>query len=294
MGQNSLNKKIAIVGLAGVLGGCSATETHRVFSVLGPMVGVIGAAPTGSGKENVKKEGYENFFESGPIYRRALVDRVNNVPEILRNPVDPLFGARNPITDDNVKVGDRTGGLFRYGGRLNLVENLLSFRTGLELEIGGMGQAGVPTNQETPLGPFDANYYSIYTKAGPDWNSFLIPKLFAGIEFKFSNSLSLGAGYSIWREDLVAEIGRYAGNSRSTGNGYTQSQSRDGGFNLVDMTVGSVFGSIKYRTDEGFNLFIELGIQDILDKHYHDLGREADIEFGKNPFAITIGGSLTF
>ncbi|MEK6792966.1 MAG: hypothetical protein AABX96_03235 [Nanoarchaeota archaeon] len=232
------------------------------------------------------------------------MNKVSNVPEEIRNvPFSALAPITTPIADDEVTVGPRTGMFVRYGGKFPLIEDnlykdILSFRTGIELELGGMYSGDNPTNQITAAGPFDANYYSIYTKAGPDWNSFLIPKLFAGIEFRVSDSLSLGAGYSIWREDLVAETGRYIGKSESTGNGtYTQSQTRNGGFNLVDMAVGSVFGSLKYKTGKGYNgynLFIELGMQNILDKKYYDLGREADIDFGKNPFTVSVGGSLSF
>ncbi|MEK6908631.1 MAG: hypothetical protein AABX23_01095 [Nanoarchaeota archaeon] len=285
----SLGKNIATVGLAGILGGCSATMTNEVFSVIGPMVGVVMVQERNQNVEDKKDNDSTSFLEAGSIYRHPLVKEVNNVPERIRNvPSGRDKSEQGSIEDDSVTVGSRTGMFLRYGQKLRLIREDLLLRVGVEFELGGMLSANTPKKDYAELGESDQNsfltYYSMHTKAGPNWNSFLIPKLFVGLETNISNSFSVGVDCSIWREDLVAETGydRY------------NRDDREAGFNLVDMTVCSITGSLKYRPSNGNYLFLEAGMQNILDKNYHDLGREADIEFGKNPFTVSVGGHLTF
>lgn len=293
MKQNYLKGKIATIGLAGLLGGCSSTSANHGASVLGTIIGVAGAQLSSmEKKEVVAEENFGSFFEIGPIYRTALIERVSDVPESIRNvpihPNDP-WGRPGPIPDDEVMIGSRTGAFVRYGPKLNLFKDNLSIKVGLELEFSGSYSTDFPERSISGVGSergygASLTFYSIHTKAGPDWNSIFIPKLFAGIDSKISNSFSVGLGCSIWREDLVAETGydRY------------DKYDRLAGFNLVDMTVGSVMVSLRYKMDESNYLFLEVGTQDILDKKFYDLGRQADVDFEENPFTISIGGSLTF
>lgn len=292
---NSLSKNVVALSLAGVLGGCSATSAGIPAGIMGT---VAGLAAVGIGKVDNRRDDkndlFEGFLEAGPIYRSPLVNKVSNVPLEIRNvpihPSDP-WGRPGPIEDDEVKVGARSGMFLRYGPKLNLIGEHLSLKMGLELEISGLFVEDPERNYTNAVGTEQRGYgaaltyYSVHTKAGPDWNSVFIPKIFAGVETKLSDSFSIGAGYSIWREDLVAETGydRY------------DKYDRLAGFNLVDMTVGSISGSLRYHPSESGNFyFIEVGTQDILDKKYHELGREAEIDFEKDSFTLSIGGRLTF
>ncbi len=286
MKSNSLGKKTTAATLTLLLSGCaSSTEAHRAFSVVGPMIGGVGLAlsQTDGHKEDPNKS-VEGFWEIGPVYRHSLVSEVRNVPLEIRTLPHHFSLGTSRITDDEVTVGPRTGMFMRYGEKLRLVKDSLFLRAGVEMELSGMPAADNPDSGFTTVDP---SYYSLYTKAGPNWNSFLIPKVFTGLETKISDTFTLGAGYKLWREDLVAERGYL------TGSAYGD-LSREKEFNLVDMTVGSVVGSLKYRPSGKGYLFLELGTQNILNKKDHPLGREADIDFAGNSFTVTFGGQLSF
>ncbi len=297
MKSNPLGTKTATVALAALLSGCSSTGTSRVFSVLGPIMGSAGVVLwTSNEKPDTDKDAdksVESFWEIGPVYRHSLVNEVRDVPLAIRNiPIHPDdWGVPGPIADDEVTVGPRLGMFVNYGQKLTLLKDSLFLRAGVEMELSGMLDIDKPSrNYTNAVGTSERGYgaaltyYSIYTKAGPDWNSFLIPKVFVGLETKLSDSLTFGAGYKLWREDLVAE----------TGYDRHDNLERRDGFGLVDMTIGSIVGSLKYNYSGDRYLFLEFGTQDILDKQYHNLGREADIDFADNSFTVSVGGHLTF
>ncbi|MFH1452191.1 MAG: hypothetical protein ABIF88_03395 [archaeon] len=295
--KNSLIKKgFASIALVGFLGACTSTGSNKLFSVVGPLAGIGAMGQTLDSEKDKPEEGLHQYFEAGPVYRHALVQNVRDVPEEIRDvPIHSddgyASGKGGPIPSDDINVGPRTGGFFRYGGRMPVIKDTLFAKLGIEVELGGIFTSDKPSrNYTNAVGTSQRGrgaaltYYSIHTKSGPNWNSSLIPKIVGGLELELSDSVTVGANYSIWREDLVAETGydRY------------DSLEHRSSFNLVDMTVSSITGSLKFSGDKNCYFFVEGGVQRVLSKRYYDLGREADIDFNENPFMVMIGARINF
>jgi hypothetical protein len=268
--MKSLRPGLATISLASVFGGCASTDTSNALSIMSFPISTFVAFAVEGGEDDIGKD-IGSFYEVGPVFRQSLVSRVRNVPEEIR------ISVQGEVEDDSVKVGPKVGAFARGGLKFPLIENSMSFNTGIE------GELSASLFSEIPEGSSYASY-SIHTKAGPDWNSFFIPKIFAGIETRISDSISIGAGYSLWREDLIAETMHESSNHRY----------RNYGSNLVDMVVGGAFVSLIYHKKRGNRLFFEISYQDILDKDYTSLGREAEIEFEEFPIGLHIGGRLNF
>ncbi len=290
--------KLAGILVASVLGLSACKNVPpgdgRIGVGIGALMGGAGVATVIADNGDKKEDTSLFFSEMGAIYRGSIVKRVRNVPEYVRNlpphHADP-FGKPGPIAQDQVEVGPRAGGFLRFGPRLGLADETILLKAGLEIELSGAYQGDFPERNYTNAVGTDRRgygaaltYYSINTKSGPIWNSIFFPKLFVGAEAKISDGISLGLGYKIWREDLVAT------------NGYDRHDKYDGvsKYKMVDMTLGSLVASVRAGIGNGNFLFLEVGTQDILDKKFHKLGREADVDFNDHSLTVSLGGGLKF
>jgi hypothetical protein len=246
------------------------------------------------------------FFEAtaGFTYEKALVDKVGNIPLVVRNvPVHPddqfAKGGQGPIQQDALEPSNRFElAKAKFGLELEFLEKKLSIRTGLSLELqfdtetfsennarGDMAERDylgrVGSNQRGTGTALTYNYVGV--RYWPNWNSFLRPNVFVEGEYKIVRWCSASIGFKINEQTLFLENGWDRRDELETQDTYK----------AATYHVLSPYVSINGILDENERTFVRLegGIQKVFSESRTSLGRQLQIERAGTPLfaGITFG-----